>query len=194
VSLLSRSYQFVLFLKFRKKDLSNKLFQDGEVDGTEFAAAVKKNCMNKPFAELPSAFKAFIHEAFKSIDVDGNFNRKMPKTPKRRLICITERVQNRYLPFFDISVSIINSLLWTPKHPFPAIRHNCPDLHSLAASSAPKCPTTYFIFILSVPSVFKTFVNTTLTLSKLHVLLHEVGPTKSSKRTNKQTITDAIIF
>lgn len=28
--------------------------------------------MNKPFAELPSAFKAFIHEAFKSIDVDGD--------------------------------------------------------------------------------------------------------------------------
>merc|ERR1711971_969346 len=40
--------------------------------GTKFAAAVKKNCMNKPFAELPSAFKAFIHEAFKSIDVDGD--------------------------------------------------------------------------------------------------------------------------
>ena len=111
MSLLSRSYQFFLFLKIRKKDLSNKLFQDGEVDGKEFADAVQKNCMNKPFAELPSAFKAFIHEAFKSIDVDGNFNRKMPKTPKRRLICITERVQNRYLPFFDISVSIINSLL-----------------------------------------------------------------------------------
>jgi len=85
--------------------------KDGEVDGKEFADAVQKNCMNKPFAELPAAFKAFIHEAFKSIDVDGNFNRKMPKTPKRRLICITERVQNRYLPFFDISVSIINSLL-----------------------------------------------------------------------------------
>ena len=66
--------------------MSNKLFQDGEVDGKEFADAVQKNCMNKPFAELPSAFKAFIHEAFKSIDVDGNFNRKMPKTPKRRLL------------------------------------------------------------------------------------------------------------
>ena len=134
VSLFSRSYQFVLFLKIRKKDLSNKLFQDGEVDGKEFADAVQKNCMNKPFAELPSAFKAFIHEAFKSIDVDGNFNRKMPKTPNRRLICITERVQNRYLPFFDISVSIINSLMCTPKHPLPAIRHNCPDRFTLFSS------------------------------------------------------------
>ena len=56
--------------------MSNKFFQDGEVDGKEFADAVQKNCMNKPFAELPSAFKAFIHEAFKSIDVDGNFNEK----------------------------------------------------------------------------------------------------------------------
>ena len=34
--------------------------------------------MNKKFAELPSAFKAFIVEAFKSIDVDGNFNKKNP--------------------------------------------------------------------------------------------------------------------
>merc|ERR1711956_64895 len=46
--------------------------KDGEVDGKEFADAVQKNCMNKPFAELPAAFKAFIHEAFKSIDVDGD--------------------------------------------------------------------------------------------------------------------------
>ena len=34
--------------------------------------------MNKKFADLPSAFKAFIVEAFKSIDVDGNFNKKKP--------------------------------------------------------------------------------------------------------------------
>lgn len=46
--------------------------KDGEVDGKEFSAAVKKNCMNKKFADLPSAFKAFIVEAFKSIDVDGD--------------------------------------------------------------------------------------------------------------------------
>jgi len=52
--------------------------KDGEVDGKEFSAAVKKNCMNKKFADLPSAFKAFIVEAFKSIDVDGNFNKKKP--------------------------------------------------------------------------------------------------------------------
>ena len=35
--------------------------------------------MNKKFADLPVAFKAFIVEAFKSIDVDGNFNKKNPK-------------------------------------------------------------------------------------------------------------------
>merc|ERR1711956_174932 len=46
--------------------------KDGEVDGQEFSAAVQKNCMNKKFADLPVAFKAFIHEAFKSIDVDGD--------------------------------------------------------------------------------------------------------------------------
>merc|ERR1712172_131215 len=46
--------------------------KDGEVDGKEFSAAVKKNCMNKKFADLPVAFKAFIVEAFKSIDVDGD--------------------------------------------------------------------------------------------------------------------------
>jgi len=37
--------------------------------------------MNKKFADLPSAFKAFIVEAFKSIDVDGNFNIKNPRIP-----------------------------------------------------------------------------------------------------------------
>jgi hypothetical protein len=41
--------------------------------------------MNKTFADLPVAFKAFIVEAFKSIDVDGNFNiKKNQKTSKRR--------------------------------------------------------------------------------------------------------------
>ena len=39
--------------------------------------------MNKKFADLPVAFKAFIVEAFKSIDVDGNFNEKSQKTSKR---------------------------------------------------------------------------------------------------------------
>merc|ERR1711956_184483 len=39
---------------------------------TRTARLTEKNCMNKPFAELPAAFKAFIHEAFKSIDVDGD--------------------------------------------------------------------------------------------------------------------------
>merc|ERR1719361_1785206 len=46
--------------------------KDGEVDGKEFAAAVQKNCMNKPFGEMPPAFKAFIDQYFRSIDVDGD--------------------------------------------------------------------------------------------------------------------------
>ena len=50
-----------------------KCFQDGEVDAKEFSDAVQKNCMNKSFAEMPAAFKAFIDQYFKSIDVDGNF-------------------------------------------------------------------------------------------------------------------------
>ena len=29
--------------------------------------------MKKSFAEMPAAFKAFIDQYFKSIDVDGNF-------------------------------------------------------------------------------------------------------------------------
>ena len=67
-------------LEIRKTDLWNKFFQDGEVDAKEFADAVKKNCMNKPFAEMPEAFKTFISGAFKSIDVDGNFyERKIEK-------------------------------------------------------------------------------------------------------------------
>merc|ERR1711976_1014398 len=46
--------------------------KDGEVSGGEFSAAIQKNCMNKPYAELPEAFKAFIIGTFKSIDVDGD--------------------------------------------------------------------------------------------------------------------------
>jgi len=46
--------------------------KDGEVDAKEFAAAVQKNCMNKPFADMPAAFKAFIDQHFRSIDVDGD--------------------------------------------------------------------------------------------------------------------------
>merc|ERR1711956_199167 len=43
-----------------------------EVDAKEFSDAVQKNCMNKSFAEMPAAFKAFIDQYFKSIDVDGD--------------------------------------------------------------------------------------------------------------------------
>merc|ERR1712156_582180 len=46
--------------------------KDGEVDAKEFCDAVQKNCMNKPFGEMPGAFKAFIDQYFKSIDVDGD--------------------------------------------------------------------------------------------------------------------------
>merc|ERR1719410_3217168 len=46
--------------------------KDGEVDAQEFADAVKKNCMGKAFADMPGAFKAFIDQYFKSIDVDGD--------------------------------------------------------------------------------------------------------------------------
>ena len=52
--------------------------------------------MNKKFADLPVAFKAFIVEAFKSIDVDGNFNENPQKTSKRCYICTAERVQNHF--------------------------------------------------------------------------------------------------
>jgi len=46
--------------------------KDGEVDDKEFADAVKKNCMNKPYSEMPASFKAFIDQYFRSIDVDGD--------------------------------------------------------------------------------------------------------------------------
>ena len=52
--------------------------------------------MNKTFADLPVAFKAFIVEAFKSIDVDGNFNKKKTKKPLKD---VRFRVQNHYFLF-----------------------------------------------------------------------------------------------
>ena len=33
--------------------------------------------MNKTFAEMPGAFKAFIDQYFKSIDVDGNYGNQI---------------------------------------------------------------------------------------------------------------------
>ena len=46
--------------------------QDGDVSDQEFIAAVQKNCMNKPFAEMPHAFQTFITNQYNSVDVDGN--------------------------------------------------------------------------------------------------------------------------
>ena len=37
----------------------------------EFMKAIESNCANKPYADLPASFKAFINSVFKSIDVDG---------------------------------------------------------------------------------------------------------------------------
>jgi len=46
--------------------------KNGEVDVDEFKQAVMKHCVGKSYAQFPGAFKAFIANQFKSVDVDGD--------------------------------------------------------------------------------------------------------------------------
>jgi len=46
--------------------------KNGEVDVDEFKMAVMKHCVGKSYAQFPTAFKAFIENQFKSVDVDGD--------------------------------------------------------------------------------------------------------------------------
>jgi len=59
-------------------DLWNEIAQladfdkNGEVDVDEFKKAVHDHCVGKNYDSFPPAFKAFIDNQFKSIDVDGD--------------------------------------------------------------------------------------------------------------------------
>jgi len=46
--------------------------KNGEVDTDEFKKAVTDNCVGKDYASFPPAFKVFIENQFKSVDVDGD--------------------------------------------------------------------------------------------------------------------------
>jgi len=46
--------------------------KNGEVDADEFKKAVQDNCVGKDYASFPPAFKVFIENQFKSIDIDGD--------------------------------------------------------------------------------------------------------------------------
>jgi len=46
--------------------------KDGEVSTEEFMKAIQTNCVGKPYADFPNAFKSFISGAFSAIDVDGD--------------------------------------------------------------------------------------------------------------------------
>jgi len=45
--------------------------KDGEVSTDEFIKGVEKSAKGKQFNELPAAFKHFIQDQFRTIDVDG---------------------------------------------------------------------------------------------------------------------------
>ncbi|MGZ1137459.1 EF-hand domain-containing protein [Lactobacillus delbrueckii subsp. bulgaricus] len=60
--------------------------KDGEVTVEEFKQAVQKNCSGKPFADFPSAFKTFIANQFKTVDVNGD---GMVGVDEYRLDCIS---------------------------------------------------------------------------------------------------------
>ncbi|XP_045614603.1 sarcoplasmic calcium-binding protein 1 isoform X5 [Procambarus clarkii] len=46
--------------------------KDGEVSGEEFKQAVQDACVGKNFDEFPNAFKMFIVNQFKTVDVNGD--------------------------------------------------------------------------------------------------------------------------
>lgn len=51
-------------------------FQDGEVTIEEFKKAVQNVCVGKAFNTFPSAFKSFIANQFKTVDINGMFQKK----------------------------------------------------------------------------------------------------------------------
>lgn len=51
----------------------NSNFQDGQVTVEEFRQAIMKTCTGKTYSEFPKAFKTFIGNTFKTIDVNGMF-------------------------------------------------------------------------------------------------------------------------
>lgn len=46
--------------------------KDGQVTVEEFKQAIQKNCSGKPYGDFPAAFKSFIANNFKTIDVNGD--------------------------------------------------------------------------------------------------------------------------
>jgi len=46
--------------------------KDGEVSVDEFKKGIEMSCKGKTYTDFPGAFKAFIDQLFKSIDVDGD--------------------------------------------------------------------------------------------------------------------------
>jgi len=60
--------------------------KDGEVTVEEFKAAVQKHCQGKAYADFPNAFKVFIGNQFKTIDVNGD---GIVGVDEYRLDCIT---------------------------------------------------------------------------------------------------------
>jgi len=60
--------------------------KDGEVTVEEFKQAVQKHCQGKSYADFPNAFKVFIGNQFKTIDVNGD---GMVGVDEYRLDCIT---------------------------------------------------------------------------------------------------------
>merc|ERR1711872_930494 len=53
--------------------------KNGEVDVDEFKQAVMKHCVGKGYAQFPVAFKAFIENQFKAVDVDGDGHVGLPE-------------------------------------------------------------------------------------------------------------------
>lgn len=53
--------------------------QDGEVSTEEFKKAICDVCVGKSYDQFPPGFKTFITNQYKSVDIDGNFFRELPR-------------------------------------------------------------------------------------------------------------------
>lgn len=79
-------------------------FQDGEVSGEEFKQAVKDACVGKTFEEFPNAFRMFIVNQFKTVDVNGMCD--TPTCLSRIYVSPFLKIIPIYLPFNFVSKAV----------------------------------------------------------------------------------------
>merc|ERR1712212_1205192 len=76
--------------------------KDGQVTVEEFKQAIQKNCSGKSYAEFPTAFKSFIANNFKTIDVNGD---GLVGVDEYRLDCVSRAAYANIKEIYDQFIS-----------------------------------------------------------------------------------------